>query len=109
MRLMVLGEGVDAAWPVHLHVDNDHHVMSRTSCSAPITAGIAAFVLDYARGFLVPSDWAKLRRIDSMRRVFSSMTNPKSRGDYWWIRHWALFRADRSKQSIQDIVTEAIS
>jgi hypothetical protein len=91
MRVMVLGECINSASPRHLKHVGDHHLMSGTSCAAPIAAGIAALILDYARVFLEQHEWEKLRRVQSIRRVFQLLKDSESRSEYWWIKHWALF------------------
>ena len=96
MRIMVLGECVHSAWSCSLKNDSGHKLMSGTSCAAPIAAGIAALILDYARGFLNQQEWEKLRRVGSMRRVFESMKDPWSRSEYWWIKHWKWFEPRRT-------------
>jgi hypothetical protein len=58
MRVMVLGECINFASPPHLKHSGNHHLMSGTSCAAPVAAGIAALILDYARGFLEQHEWA---------------------------------------------------
>jgi subtilisin family serine protease len=101
MRIMVLGECVESASPPHLKNDNDKHLMSGTSCAAPIAAGIAAVVLDYARSFLTQREWEKLRRVAAMKRMFGSMTDSKANSEYWWIKHWAWFEPRREEGWIQ--------
>ncbi|RSL89802.1 hypothetical protein CDV31_015804 [Fusarium ambrosium] len=63
MRVMVLGESVLSAWPSKFKVQGDQKHMSGTSCAAPIAAGIAAVVLDYARGFLSEDEWRQFRSV----------------------------------------------
>ncbi|KAF1829667.1 hypothetical protein BDW02DRAFT_602366 [Decorospora gaudefroyi] len=101
MRVMVLGECVNSASPSHLKHPNNHHLMSGTSCAAPIAAGIAALILDYARSFLTQKEWEKLRRIQSIRNMFGQMKDPMSRSEYWWIKHWAWFDPKRDEGWIQ--------
>ena len=108
MRIMVLGEGVTSAWPPHLNCKNDLNTLNGTSCAAPVAAGIAALILDYARGFLSPGEWMRLRRTDSMRKMFRTMTDQSSRSDHWWIRHWMLFDAKRSKGWIEGEIRSAL-
>lgn len=101
MRVMVLGECVKSAWPPQLQGSKDHRLMSGTSCAAPIAAGIAAIILDYARGFLDESEWKRLRRVASMRRMFESMKDKHSTDGYWWIKHWQWFDPNKSEGWIQ--------
>ena len=98
MRIMVLGECVNSAWPQKLKSPVDHKLMSGTSCAAPIAAGIAALILDYARGFLTQKEWEMLHRVDSIRRMFEIMkdNDPQPPG-YWWIKHWGLFDSRRAE------------
>jgi hypothetical protein len=109
MRIMVLGECVNSASPPHLKHAGDHHLMSGTSCAAPIAAGIAALILDYARGFLEQQEWEKLRRLKSMRRMFASMTDPDSRSEYRWIKHWVWFEPARDEGWIQGEIRRLFS
>ena len=85
---MGLGECVNSAWPQKLKSPGDHKLMRGTSCAAPIAAGIAALILDYARGFSTDQEWEMLHRVDSMRRMFEVMkeNDPQPPG-YWWIKH----------------------
>lgn len=107
MRIMVLGECVKSAWPQRLKSPDSHKLMSGTSCAAPIAAGIAALVLDYARGFLTETEWKKLRRVDSMRQVFESMSDKPANG-YWWVKHWKWFNSKVSEGWIQGEVKKII-
>ncbi|KAM0520623.1 hypothetical protein ACHAPE_003020 [Trichoderma viride] len=103
MRIMVLGECVRSAWPPNLNLPGDNKDMSGTSCAAPIAAGVAAIILDYARGFLSRQEWESLHRIDSMRRMFERLKDPDSHmhSGYWWIQHWRLFDSKRDESWIQ--------
>jgi len=106
-RVMVLGECVRSAWPEKLRC-GDHKVMGGTSCAAPIAAGIAAVILDYAKQFLTTEEWYKLRRVEYMRRMFELMKAPGETGGYWWIRHWVLFDKSEEEIFIQRIIRKAI-
>lgn len=97
MKIMVLGECVNSAWPQKLKSPGDHKLMSGTSCAAPIAAGIAALILDCARGFLTQQEWERLRRADSMRRMFERMKDPNPYTGYWWIKHWEWFDSKRAE------------
>ncbi|KAF3074304.1 Major intracellular serine protease [Trichoderma lentiforme] len=101
MRLMVLGECVRSAWPPKLKLPGDVKDMSGTSCAAPIAAGVAAVILDYARGFLSQQEWGTLHRTDSMRRMFERLKDPDNHTGYWWVQHWGLFDSNRDESWIQ--------
>lgn len=100
MRIMVLGECIRSAWPEKLQCPRGSKLMSGTSCAAPIAAGIAALVLDYGRGFLSAKEWKRLRRVNSMRKVFDSMSKLTNQ-DYRWVAHWTWFEPKRSEEWIQ--------
>ncbi|KAF4870778.1 Subtilisin DY [Colletotrichum siamense] len=102
MRIMVLGECINSAWPRKLKSPGDHRQMSGTSCAAPIAAGIAAVVLDCARGFLSGQEFKSLCRVRSMRRMFEAMKDSGNSDGYWWIKHWTLFHEDRKDSWIQE-------
>ncbi|KAL5092194.1 hypothetical protein Trisim1_002079 [Trichoderma cf. simile WF8] len=101
MRIMVLGECVRSAWPPKLKLPGDVKDMSGTSCAAPIAAGVAAVILDYARGFLSQKEWGTLHRTDSMRRMFERLKDPDNHTGYWWVQHWGLFDSNRDESWIQ--------
>ncbi|SPO04606.1 uncharacterized protein DNG_07291 [Cephalotrichum gorgonifer] len=107
-RIMVLGECVKSAWPEKLKAAGDHKLMSGTSCAAPIAAGIAAVVLDYARDFLDQREWDRLRTYDSMLRMFDKLRDGDATTGYWWIRHWTLFDSDKDEYWIQGEVKGCI-
>lgn len=89
MRVMVLGECVDSAWPPKFKSNKNRKLMSGTSCAAPIAAGIAAVLLDFAKGILSDEDMRRLHRTTSIQRLFRKISNPH--GGYHWVRHWSLF------------------
>lgn len=106
MRIMVLGESVQSACPTHVDSSGLRY-MSGTSCAAPIAAGIAALILDYARGFLDDEQWQTLRRTDAMRNMFKRMRD-ENHADYWWIKPWKIFREDRTKEWIEGEIRAAL-
>jgi hypothetical protein len=73
INLATVGEAVESAWPVHLcdEAENPSCVAhkSGTSFSTPIMAGIAAFLLAYARTHLSREQAAALRSHKRMRAV----------------------------------------
>lgn len=74
----------------------------------PIAAGIAAVVLDCARGFLSGQEWKSLCRVRSMRRMFEAMKDSGNSDGYWWIKHWTLFHEDRKDSWIQEEIRSYI-
>lgn len=112
--IMTLGDHVSSAWPPfpedpRRRQPGDCKVMSGTSCAAPIAAGIAAMVLDYARGFLDEEQWRRLRDYDRMMRLFQSLRDQNDRSGYWWIRHWTLLGdPDRKESWIQETISGLI-
>jgi hypothetical protein len=107
-KIMVLGECVNSAWLPDTDWEKEHRLMSGTSCAAPIAAGIAALLLDYARGFLSSTEARKLRRVDSMRRLFEAMKDHDAHSGYWWIRPWALFHMKHDEAYIQGVIRNTI-
>ncbi|KAJ5613658.1 hypothetical protein N7528_007312 [Penicillium herquei] len=109
MRVMVLGESVKSTWPQKLQ-EGDEKVMDSTSCATPIAAGIAALILDYARVFLTPEEWVKLRRVDSTRRLFNNMKDPDAyaKDGYWWIKHWEWFDSKQDQSWIEGQIKQAV-
>lgn len=120
-NLGILGEAVAAAWPRQLDIareasmtaagdtpgaaarprgsrtmQKDHsRVASGTSVAAPIAAGIAALILEYAsqasaqKHDSVVQRWGELRHCDEMRKLFRSIA--KERGGYQSITPSSLF------------------
>jgi hypothetical protein len=107
-RIMVLGECVKSAWPPHLNSAGDHKLMSGTSCAAPIAAGIAALVLDYARGFLSEQEWEDFRETTSMLRMFEKIRDEHSTDGYWWIKHWQWFDWNKDEGYIKGEIRSCI-
>lgn len=105
---MVLGECIKSVWPQHLTSPENHKLMSGTSYATPIAAGIAAILLNYARGFLEDDKWKRFRRVDSIRRIFEKMRSPGPTSGYWWIRHWKLFDERQSEGWIQGEIRGAL-
>jgi subtilisin family serine protease len=83
-NLSILGEGVAAAWPCHLYTErNDNlRVASGSSVAAPIAAGLAALIIEYAsQGGEVPevvSRWTRIRHSDEMRKMFRSIARERT-------------------------------
>ncbi|KAI1658708.1 pfs domain-containing protein [Daldinia decipiens] len=92
INLATVGEAVESAWPVHLcdDVSNPSCIKykSGTSYSTPIAAGIAAFLLQYARLHL-PEKADALKRQKRMeavlRRVAEKGPSHKTRDEYHFI------------------------
>ena len=80
----IIGEGIRAAWPTRLGVD-ETKVASGTSVATPIAAGIAALVLEYARQFgnkaWMVENPKRLNHCDEMRKVFQYMAQPHNNYD----------------------------
>jgi Subtilase family len=70
-----LGEAVKSAWPRALSVNPWKCRKSGTSFSTPIAAGIAAFVLLYARQNMVPDEAERFKQYDKMRDMLVQMSN----------------------------------
>ncbi|KAI0180728.1 pfs domain-containing protein [Hypoxylon sp. FL1284] len=92
INLATVGEAVESAWPVHLcdDVTNPSCIKykSGTSYATPIAAGIAAFLLQYARQYL-PGKAGMLKRQkrmkDVLRRVAEKGSTYKPRDGYYFL------------------------
>lgn len=92
INLATVGEAVESAWPVHLCDDVSNpsciNYKSGTSYATPIAAGIAAFILQYARLHL-PEKADMLKRQKRMkavlRRVAEKGPSYKARDGYHFI------------------------
>lgn len=97
-NLSVIGECLNAAYPVTLNTGQPTKRMSGTSCSTPIAAGIGALILEYSR-FVntnpVPlgDDAVKqLKTCEGMTKVmYECMTSKHHDLNYNEIRPWLLF------------------
>lgn len=106
-KIMVLGEFVLSAWPERLNHPNNRRYMSGTSCATPIAAGIAAIILDYARQFLTPEEWERLRRVDCMQRMLERMKDERTL-NYSWIRPWSFFGKNSESGWIQGEIRKVL-
>lgn len=96
-NLAVLGEGVAAAWPHLLDIDTDRsdglRVASGSSVAAPIAAGLASLVIEYAcqggPDHETVTHWRRLKHCDEMRKVFKDMA--RERAGYLSIAPSCLF------------------
>lgn len=93
INIATVGEWVQSAWPMLLCCDelNPKCVESRsgTSYATPIIAGIAAFLLQYARLHLQESEALALKRKERMeallKRCAERGSNYKPRDEYFYI------------------------
>jgi len=93
MNLATVGESIKSAWPSVLCDENSNPscVASRsgTSYATPIAAGIAAFLMQYARVHLTPKEALALKRRDRMmallKRVAQRGANYQPRDGYYYI------------------------
>lgn len=94
-NLAMLGEGVAAAWPRNLETDREDglRVASGSSVAAPIAAGLASLVIDYASqpgvSHETVTNWRRLKHCDEMRKVFKEMA--RERAGYFSIAPSSLF------------------
>ena len=75
-----LGEAVESAWPRALSKYPWKCRKSGTSFSTAIAAGIAAFILLYARQNMAPNEAERFKQYDKMRDMLFQMSN--RRHDY---------------------------
>ncbi|KAF7548546.1 hypothetical protein G7Z17_g6988 [Cylindrodendrum hubeiense] len=93
ISLATVGESVESAWPQSLCDDNFNPLClvgkSGTSCAIPIAAGIAAFLLQYARLHLSQKNALALKQRDRMMAVLKRIAERgpgyKPRDDYYYI------------------------
>jgi hypothetical protein len=92
INLATIGEAVESAWPVHLCDETTNPACvkykSGTSYATPIAAGIAAFLLQYARLHL--TDKADMLKRQSrmkavLRKIAEKSQGSKSRDDYHYL------------------------
>lgn len=95
INLATVGQSVEAAWPESLFSsakdDDEEFLISRsgTSHATPIMAGIAAFLLQYARTHLSESEALELKRKSTMeallKRCAQRGPNYKPRDGYFYV------------------------
>lgn len=111
----ILGQAVSSYWPPHL--DAGMSVLrSGTSCAAPIAAGVAAIVLEYAEQKLPlyvrtgsEVDEYVIRRLRSnagMRKIFGLMV--KTRDEQNCMIPWSLLNCERRENTMCDIILEKL-
>jgi len=92
INLATIGEAVESAWPVHLCDKKTNPTFvkykSGTSYATPIAAGIAAFLLQYAKLHL-EGQLDKLKRQSRMkavlRKIAQKSQESKPRDDYHYV------------------------
>lgn len=111
----ILGQAVSSYWPPHLNAGISV-LRSGTSCAAPIAAGVAAIVLEYARQKLPlyaragsKVDEHVIRRLRSnagMRKIFGLMAETRD-GQNCMIP-WSLLSCQRRENTMCDIILEKL-
>lgn len=94
LNFATVGESIESAWPMQLCNDTttpQRYFKSRsgTSYATPIMAGIAAFLLQYARLHLPEKDAFKLKKKEKMegllKRCANRGPNYAPRGGYYYV------------------------
>ena len=111
----ILGQAVLSYWPPHLDAGISVY-RSGTSCAAPIAAGVAAIVLDYAQQKLPryarigsKVDEHVIRRLRSnagMRKIFGLMA--ESRDGQNCIIPWSLLNCERRESYMCEFILEKL-
>ena len=111
----ILGQAVSSYWPPHLKA-GIFVSRSGTSCAAPIAAGVASLVLEYAREKLPlyaragsKVDEHVIRRLRSnagMKMVFALMA--ENRDGQNCIIPWSLLSCKRRENTMCDIILEKL-
>jgi hypothetical protein len=111
----ILGQAVSSYWPPHFNAGMSV-LRSGTSCAAPIAAGVAAIVLEYAQQKLPlyaragsKVDEHVIRRLRSnagMRKIFGLMA--ETRDEQNCIIPWSLLRCQRRENTMCDIILEKL-
>ena len=103
-NFMILGEGIEAAWPRRLNGSSLTRYVSGTSFATPVAAGIASLILEYSiqrgkSGPNVPKESADLLWTHrGIRKIFRSMCAVDDQSvnvDCSMICPWSLFDRDR--------------
>ncbi|KAF4968625.1 hypothetical protein FSARC_4000 [Fusarium sarcochroum] len=109
----VVGEAVQGAWPQHLCDTQVNQSClahkSGTSFATPIAAGIAAFLLQYARSKLGKTQAARLRRFEGMATVLRRISVEKQGYNYIAPRLHPDNFFGKSEEFIQTNLHEALS
>jgi hypothetical protein len=102
-NFMILGEGIEAAWPPDLNEDCLTRYVSGSSFATPMAAGIASLVLEFSiqrgkRGPNVPKESVgTLWTYRGIRKIFRRMSAVDDQGmnvDCSMIYPWGLFDPD---------------
>ena len=102
-NFMILGEGIKAAWPLHLNKGYLTRYVSGSSFATPVAAGIASLVLEFSKqrdkkGFNVPIESANtLWTYRGIRKIFQYMSAVQDWSvnvDCKLICPWNLFNTD---------------
>lgn len=102
LNFATLGEEVESDWPIHLLSDQEKEEgistarKSGTSFATPITAAIAALVLEFARQPPLsdtPEVARQLKKLDRMEEVLERMSE-QNVGRYHYVYPWLLFNAE---------------
>ncbi len=103
-NFMVLGEGIKAAWPLHLNEGSPTRYVSGTSFATPVAAGIASLVLEFSiqqgkHGPNIAKESAgtlwSYRGIQKIFQNMSAVDDQIANGDCRMICPWKLFDRDR--------------
>ncbi|KAL0935471.1 pfs domain-containing protein [Colletotrichum truncatum] len=112
INIATVGQSVQAAWPTHLCEDSpgQDYLVSRsgTSYATPILAGIAAFLLQYAR-LHVPDIAAALKRKENMEALLMRCAergpNYDPRDGFFYVQ-LSLFRHNMFGEELEQINRE---
>lgn len=91
VNFATVGEAIESAWPFQLCGPGEKFVKykSGTSFATPIAAGIAIFLLQYARLYLGDTHLARLKRHSGMKSVLRKMASKaeasRNRDDYSYL------------------------
>ena len=101
-----LGEAVESAWPGRPREALTQR-KSGTSFATPIAAGIAAFILEYARQKLPQSETvARLKSCEGMKEAFRLLAGNPDKDGYQYVAPWYFFR--KTEEKIQADLLEAL-